>query len=217
MIKKKIHSNNNIKMENENIKLNTKINKNEIPAIYIFAVILFLSAALFRIFSILPNVSPVMAIALLGPVIFPSKKMGFLIPIAIMFVSDLLLGLHSTMPFVYISFGITALMGLRLKGMLNKKSENFGSDNGKMTGKIWFSVATASVLGSIVFFVFTNFGVWLVSGMYAHNSIGLIQCFTNALPFFRNSLWSNLGFTMVMFAPYYFIVLRARRTANTAA
>lgn len=46
----------------------------------------------------------------------------------------------------------------------------------------------AGLVNSIFFFLFTNFGVWLVGGLYPHTVEGLKQCYTLAIPFYRNTL-----------------------------
>jgi hypothetical protein len=55
---------------------------------------------------------------------------------------------------------------------------------------------------SVFFFVVTNFGVWLTSGMYVHNWSGIVSCYTLALPFFRNTLMSDAVFTAALFGIY---------------
>ena len=41
------------------------------------------------------------------------------------------------------------------------------------------------------FFVISNFMVWLNSGMYQHTLDGLLICYTNAIPFYGNTLIST--------------------------
>jgi hypothetical protein len=55
---------------------------------------------------------------------------------------------------------------------------------------------------SLFFFVVTNFGVWLFSGMYAHTLSGLSYCYAMALPFFRNTALSDMFYTASLFAVY---------------
>ena len=101
-----------------------------------------------------------------------------------MFLSDIFLGFHKTIPFVYLSFIIIALIGGLIK-----------------TNK-WQSLLKASLVSSILFFLITNFGVWATSGMYAHTWAGLIRCYELALPFFRNTLMSDIVYTAVLFGAY---------------
>jgi hypothetical protein len=53
------------------------------------------------------------------------------------------------------------------------------------------------LIATLGYWVWTNFGTWLTSGMYIHNKDGLILCYSLALPFLKNSmlaafLWSYL-------------------------
>ena len=53
------------------------------------------------------------------------------------------------------------------------------------------------LLGALVFFVITNFGVW-ASGMYGYTLSGLINCFILAIPFFGYSLVSTLIYATII-------------------
>src|SRR4051812_12729427 len=57
------------------------------------------------------NVTPVGAIALFGGAQFASKRSAFLLPLTALFLSDLVLGLHRLIPFVYGSFALTVCLG----------------------------------------------------------------------------------------------------------
>jgi hypothetical protein len=48
------------------------------------------------------------------------------------------------------------------------------------------------ILSSMIFFIWTNFGVWIEWNMYAHTWQGLMQCYLMALPFFKMNLLGNL-------------------------
>ena len=58
----------------------------------------------------------------------------------------------------------------------------------------------AAALGSgLLFFVVTNFSVWLGSAFYPPTWEGLVACYTAALPFFRNTLVGNLVYSLILF------------------
>jgi hypothetical protein len=65
-----------------------------------------------------------------------------------------------------------------------------------------------------VFFVLSNLGVWLMSGMYPLTSAGLVECFVMALPFLQNSVTSTFVFMGLLFGGYSlcerFVFERAR-------
>jgi glucan phosphoethanolaminetransferase (alkaline phosphatase superfamily) len=61
-------------------------------------------------------------------------------------------------------------------------------------------VVGASLSASISFYVVSNFGVWLGYDMYAKTWQGLLACYAAAVPFFRNTLVSDLLFSAVLFS-----------------
>ena len=63
-------------------------------------------------------------------------------------------------------------------------------------------VAVATLLSSLMFFIVTNFGVWLLQDMYPKNLLGLLACYTAGIPFFENSLIADVFFTAVLFGGF---------------
>jgi hypothetical protein len=143
--------------------------------------ILVLAAAMSRLLPHPPNFVPIAAIALSSAVYF-DKRFVLVIPLAAMLLSDLFLGFHSGMVWVYGSFGLIALIGLWLKS--NKKP---------------LPIVGAALASSVVFFVVTNFGVWLMGTMYPKTAEGLIACYVAAIPFFQNTVMGDLVYTGVLF------------------
>jgi len=79
----------------------------------IFILVLIILAASLRVADVLPyNFAPIAAIALFGGAKFSNRAMAFVAPMAIMFISDLFIGLHDFMWVVYLAFGakLTAKM-----------------------------------------------------------------------------------------------------------
>ncbi len=136
----------------------------------VLSVILF--AALIRLLPHWPNFTPIAAMALFAGTYFDRKSFAFAIPVAAMFISDLVIGLHATIPAVYLSFVVTVLIGMNLR---NKVSVG--------------SVLLASVSSSVIFYLITNFGFWLASPLYPHTFAGLIECYIAGLAFFRDSAY----------------------------
>ena len=130
-----------------------------------------LMAFLFRLIPHIPNVTPITAVALFSGVYFTNKKYAFIIPMVAMFLSDLILGFSSISLFVYAAFILVGYIGIASKKM---------------------SVKTI-LLSSISFFIITNFGVWL--SWYPKSLNGLLECYTLAIPFFRNSLIGDFVFS----------------------
>jgi hypothetical protein len=152
---------------------------------YIFTFSLILAAALSRLLPHPMNFAPISALALFGGV-YLDKKHTFIVPLAAMLVSDYFIGFYPGILWVYGSFALIGFIGLWLRS-----HRGLGS------------TALATVLGSIVFFVVTNFGVWISNQVsYAHDAAGLIQCFAAAIPFFRNTLLGDTVYVGSMFGIY---------------
>jgi len=147
--------------------------------------IIIFALALFRLLPHLPNVSPVAAMALFGGAYFANKNLAYIVPFLALFISDLFLGLHDTMIFVYAGFALTVVIGSMLKNRVNLTNTLF-----------------AVVVSSGVFFLLTNFGAWMTSGIYAKSAEGLMQAYVAGIPFFQNSLLGNLVYAAVIFGGY---------------
>ena len=141
-----------------------------------------------------PNFNPLIAIALFSG-IYVSRKYAVILPLASMVISDLFLGIHNVMAFTWGSILIIALMGLKLR-----------------EHKSFKNVFLGSLSSAVIFFVATNFGVWLMTGMYTYDLSGLVNCFVMAIPFFRSSLASTLIYTVVLYGIYEAVALRVKNT-----
>ena len=109
-----------------------------------------------------------------------------------MMVSDLIIGMH---PLVGYTWGSFLLIGY------------LGSVAYKRSGNRW-SLAAMGPVGSVIFFVISNFGVWAQGNMYTHNLAGLERCYVMALPFFRATLTADMLYTPLLFLGTY-LVLKA--------
>ena len=144
--------------------------------------------ALFRLLPHWPNVSPVAAMALFGGVYFADKRMAFVVPFVALFLSDLVLGLHNSMIFVYAGFALTVAIGFLLQNRVTMTNTAF-----------------AMVTSSVLFFLLTNFGAWMMSGLYVKSAEGLMQAYVAGIPFFQNSLLGNLVYAAVIFGGYHLL------------
>jgi hypothetical protein len=150
---------------------------------FLVALILILFAAFSRLIPHPANFTPIAAIALFSGV-YLGKKYFLIVPVAAMLIGDIFLGFHPMMIWVYGSFAVIALIGLWLKSH-------------KSVGYIFGT----TVVSSIIFFIITNFGVWL-SGFYEYSFRGFAECYTMAIPFFRNSIAGDLIYVTAMFGIY---------------
>lgn len=141
----------------------------------------------------LGNFAPVTAIALFGAVTFEKRWVALLLPISLMFISDLIIAqingfsvIHHYTAFVYGSLIMVNVLGLAFKN-------NFGTS--KMLG--------LSLISSLLFFLISNFGVWMdVKSGYARSFQGLMYCYEMGLPFFQWTVLGDLLFTTVLFGAY---------------
>ena len=143
------------------------------------------AAAATRLIPHPPNLASISAIALFGGAYFSDRRLAFLIPLAALLLSDLILGFYSHMEFVYLSFALIVCIGLWLQ---NKRSV--------------VQIAGAALASSVLFFLLTTFGVWAFESLYPKTLEGLIFCYVAAIPFFRNTLQGDLFFTVVLFGGF---------------
>jgi hypothetical protein len=59
---------------------------------------------------------------------------------------------------------------------------------------------TSVLIGSLIFFIVSNFGVWVLS--YPHTIEGLIACYTLAIPFFGYSILGDMAWSLIIFGLY---------------
>ena len=154
---------------------------------YLILTAMILIAAISRLLPHPPNFAPITGIALFGGAYFSQKRFAFLVPLVALFLSDLMLGLHQLMILTYGCFVAIIAIGL----WLQKR---------RTASRI---IATA-FMSSVLFFVVTNFGVWMLSGMYTKNINGLMTCYIAALPFFQNTLAGDLVYIGILFGGFAF-------------
>jgi len=132
------------------------------------------------------NFAPIGAIAIFSGLYLP-KKLALVLPLAAMLMSDLFLGFYTwpIMLSVYISFGIMGSIGLAVR------------ENKKLS-----TILGGTILGSLIFFLATNFSVWAFGNWYPHSLAGLINCYAMAIPFFKNSLLGDLFYAGVLVGAY---------------
>ncbi len=147
--------------------------------------LIIFAIAMFRLLPHPPNVSPVAAMALFGGAYFSDRRVAFLVPFLALLLSDFLLGLHSTMIYVYAGFAGTVVIGFWIGKNVNLSR-----------------IAAAVIGSSLLFFMLTNFGAWLTSGLYPMTAGGLMQAYIAGIPFLQNSLMGNFVFSALLFGGF---------------
>ena len=137
---------------------------------------IFLALAVSRFVPHPPNFTSLIALSFYVPAIFGRQY----IPAVILSfaITDLVIGYHYG---TFFTWGSVLLIGLI--------SNYFG--------KTFIKRLSGALVGAIIFFIVTNFGVW-ISGMYGYSLKGFITCYTLALPFFAYSVISTLIFSFVI-------------------
>jgi hypothetical protein len=139
-----------------------------------------------------PNFSPVLAIALFGGV-YLRRSQALWLPLVLMMATDLVLGLHATIPFTWGCVFVASLIGL-----WTRKDPHA------------LRIFAGAVTSAVLFFVVTNFGSWLA--YYPLTREGFLSCYTLAVPFFRMTILSTLAYACVMFGVYELV---SRRVSGT--
>jgi hypothetical protein len=150
--------------------------------------LIIVASILLRLVPHIPNVAPVAALALFSGATIKDKYLRILIPFLVMFISDIFLGFDATLPFVYGAFFINILLGNRFLSKSNTVVKT----------------ASVTLLGSVLFFLITNFGVWATSTMYAKNISGLFMSYYMGIPFFRNTVLGDLVYSFSFFYGFTF-------------
>jgi len=141
-----------------------------------------LAAAFSRLVPHPPNFTPIAAMALFGGAFFSDRRLAFMVPLMAMIASDFVIGFHPLAPVVYATFLLVVCIGFWIKRHFSPSA-----------------IFAGTLAGSFLFFVTTNFAVWLSGTLYPKTAAGLLTCFVAAIPFFRNTLAGDLVYTVLLF------------------
>ena len=133
----------------------------------ILTVILF--GALMRLVPHWPNFTPIAATALFGGAYISRRWLSFIIPLAALLFSDMIIGFHNSMWAVYLGFLITVMIGWYIGQKRNAHS-----------------IILGSIIASVTFFLITNFAAWLAYPIYTKDFQGLITSYIAGLAFFND-------------------------------
>ena len=163
----------------------------------------------------LPNFAPVAAIALFAGYFFRSMLLAACVPLTVMAISDSVLGGYhpGVMALVY---GML-MFPVCLRGLLQRA---FAIPRGRWAEALapLAGLLTCALGSSVLFFLVTNFGVWLGFNTYDRSWTGLLDCYVAAIPFFRYTLAGDMFFAVVLFGSYALAMnlVPARSTAPAA-
>ncbi len=159
-----------------------------------FTILLITLGVFSRLIVHTPQFTAIIAVAMFGGM-YLSKRQALIVPVALMIVSDLILGLHDTILFTWGSMLMVTAIGMWLR-----ERKSFGT------------VLAGSIFASLLFFVVTNLGAFF-SPLYPHTWAGLRECYILAIPFFRSTLVSTVAYSLVLYVSYEWALRRAQGTS----
>ena len=124
-----------------------------------------------------PNFTPIVTVAILSGYFFSNIYFSFLTLLISMFVADTFIGFHEHMFSVYISLLLISFIFYKISEKINFKN-----------------LFMCSFIASLIFFIISNFGVWIIGGLYDRSLSGLVECYILAIPFFGNTFLSTVIF-----------------------
>ncbi len=147
-----------------------------------FTIGIFIILAASRLIPHPPNFTSLIALSFYVPLIFGK----IYIPVVLLsfVITDIIIGFHNTL---FFTWGSVVLIGIFSKFFISTD--------------IKFRLIGV-VSASFVFFVISNFGVWL-SGGYGYSFSGLLECYFLAIPFFGNTMLSTIFYTFLIEIIYF--------------
>ena len=174
-------------------------------------ILLILAAALSRLFTVMPNFTPIGAIALFAAAYFSSRAVSYIIPFVAIYLSSLVLNnvvyssdefiwMGANFPFQVAGFSLIVLMGSRTLRKVNVAS-----------------ILGSAFAGAVVFFLVTNFGSWIIDygNIYPNNFSGLMAAYAAGIPFFKNTLMGDLCYSTILFGSYALLKARLPQLATS--
>jgi hypothetical protein len=138
------------------------------------------------------NLTAIGAISILAGLLISHKYLKFAVPVVSMLLSDIFIGFHNTMAFVYLGFVLMTLLSTQFKD-----------------SKSFQKLFLAPFASSLVFFFISNFGVWFMgtgtANSYPPNISGLMQCFMMGVPFYRTQFLADMMLTPVLFLAFSYL------------
>ena len=144
------------------------------------------------------NFSPIAALALFGSAHFKHRWQALLIPLAAIWISDILINrlIYNNLTLFYTGFywQYSAYILIILLGFLIYK-RNINP----------YNVLGGALSSGLIFFLISNFGVWVIGSFYPATWAGLLACYTAGLPFYQGTLTGDLFYTVILFGGYYLL------------
>jgi hypothetical protein len=185
-----------------------KLNKST----WVAFILLIVAAALSRLMVLnVAGFAPQMGMAIFGGAVIKNKKWAFALPLLSLLFSDLVMevlfqthvidrqGFYDGQWAVYLCFAVLTIYGFLME-KINLKN-----------------ILIFSVSGSLIFFILSNFFVWIGGGGFARPLTfnGMLLCYWDAITYYRdyglikgfigNSILGELIWSLALFGGYYLI------------
>jgi len=155
-----------------------------------------------RVIPHVPNFAPVEGLTLFGAAYLKRKEFAYILPIALLYLSDLIInnttariyfteneGIIWFSNYMLYSFASLTLIVLAGRFLLKKIAAT--------------NVIVSALAASVIFFLVSNFGIWVhATSSYSKDLSGLMTAYIAGLPFLRSSVVSTLLFTCILFGAY---------------
>lgn len=154
--------------------------------------------------------APQLALAVFAGSVIKNRKWAFVLPLASMLISDVLMQiLHSFDPSFYAGFYKGQLINYAL--ILSTTVIGFFISERKPA-----QILAGAIAAPFVFFLLSNFQVWLGSGglMRSKTFAGLMQTYIDGIPFLRTSLVGTVLFSGVFFGIKALLAAPAQKLAK---
>ncbi len=150
---------------------------------------LFILLIASRLITEIPNFTPTIALVMFAGYLIKNRYLAILVILLSQIISDLFIGIYGSMVFVYTAYiAIATLMPMIVKSFNIK------------------SMLIASFISPTIFYIISNFGVWITGTMYPMSVAGLVSCYIAGIPFFDESLISTILFTVTIYLALKYII-----------
>jgi len=127
----------------------------------------------------LPNIETITVVSLLAGSLL-GGVWAVVVGLAVVASTDILLGNTNILLYTWTAWAAMGLLGL----ILHRRDKKTVRHTLELTG--------LGVFGNVLFYLWTNFGVWQIGGLYAHTWDGLMLSYVMGLPFLLLQLMSTL-------------------------
>jgi Family of unknown function (DUF6580) len=191
------------------------VNENESAALRTLLIFtLIVVAAALRLAPHPWNFTPVGAIALFSGAMVRDRRWAFLFPMVVMFATDAIIGFNKLSFLVYASFFLSVIIGRAVAGARfslpaqaspSPRARRESETNADFLPQKYavLQISGATFLGSLQFFLITNFGVWAFLSSYPRTGAGLIACYIAGVPFFWNTLAGDAVYATLLFGGFF--------------